>query len=225
VVCHVTFLAADFIDTGETPFHTIYQLLSLASVLIVGGYLLVLVRYPITVLGAFITPVTLLFLLGSALRQTESVPTGVRSVLLPLHIAANVLGVVAFALAFAVAVAYVLQERQLRRKKLGGLFQRLPALDVLDSMGFRLIMVGFPLLTFGIVSGTLWAVRLHPGTPTITPSQGFAVITWIVFGAVLLLRVAAGWRGKRAAIGTMLGFGCELAVLVGYVVRSQGGIT
>jgi ABC-type uncharacterized transport system permease subunit len=145
----------------------------------------------------------------------------VRSFLLPLHIAFNVLGIVAFALAFAAAVGYVIQERMLRRKKLGGVAQRLPALDVLDSLGLRLVLIGFPLLTLGIVTGTIWAVRID--TPFITTAQGFALLAWLVFATVLVLRVAVGWRGRRAAIGTIMGFFCAMAVLVGYVVRSGGG--
>ena len=129
----------------------------------------------------------------------------------------------AFALAFAAAVGYVLQERMLRRKKLGGIFQRLPALDVLDSLSLRLVLAGFPLLTLGIVTGTMWAVRMDPSAPTFSAPQGFGLLAWLVFAAVLLLRVAAGWRGRRAAIGTMVGFFFAVAVLVGYVVRAGGG--
>jgi len=224
VAAHVGFLVVDYVMGGNLPIGDIHQTLSVASLLIVVAYLAVMTKYRITVLGAFITPVTLLFFLGAGLgRSVEHVPPDVRSALLPLHIGVNVLGIVAFALAFATALAYVIQERLLRRKRLGGLFQRLPALDVLDSLGFRLVTIGFPLLTVGIVTGTIWAVRIDPDAPEITAAQGFALLAWLVFAAVLLLRVAVGWRGRRAAIGTMLGFVCAMAVLVGYMLQSGGG--
>ncbi|MFW6052217.1 MAG: cytochrome C assembly family protein, partial [Myxococcota bacterium] len=212
---HLAYVGMDWTVRGNLPFQDIHGTLSILSVLVVLGFLVATLRYRVSVLGAFITPITLLLLLGAGVsRGVAEVPPEVRSFLLPLHIALNVLGLVAFALAFGAAVAYVLQERQLRRKKLGGLFQRLPALDVLDSFGFRLVVIGFPLLTLGIVTGTVWAVRLDPGAPAITAAQGFALLAWIVFGGVLLLRVAAGWRGRRAAIGTIMGFLCTMAVLV-----------
>lgn len=221
---HVAFLGADYAVHGNVPIGDIHQTLSLASLLIVVAYLLASLRYRIAVLGAFITPVTLLFMLGAGLgRSVEHVPPDVRSALLPVHIGVNVLGIVAFTLAAASALAYVIQERLLRRKKLSGIFQRLPSLDVLDSLGFRLVTIGFPLLTIGIVTGAIWAARLDPERFEITGTQSFAVIAWVVFAGVLLLRVAAGWRGRRAAVGTMVGFACAAAVLVGYYVNSTGG--
>jgi ABC-type uncharacterized transport system permease subunit len=225
VVAHGAFLAADYTTSGNLPYGDIHQTLSLVSFLTVLVYLLSLLRYrALRVLGGFITPLTLLFFLAGGLGfRVAHVPADVRSALMPLHIGVNILGIVAFALAFAAAIAYLVQERLLRRKQIGGLFQRLPALDQLDSLGLRLVTVGFPLLTIGIVTGTIWAVRLDASAPLVTPAQGFALVAWVIFGAVLLLRVAAGWRGRRAAIGTMVGFLCAAVVLVGYVVRSGAG--
>jgi ABC-type uncharacterized transport system permease subunit len=219
-VAYVAFLAADFLIAGNMPLGNIQQTLSLASLLIVVAFLAALTSYRVAVLGGFITPVTLLFFLGAGLgRSVGNVPSDVREIFLPLHIGVNVLGVVAFALAFAAAVAYVIQERLLRQKKIGGLFQRLPALDALDSYSFRLLLIGFPLLTIGIVTGAIWAVR-SPETQGMSAPHGFALLAWLVFAGVLLLRRAAGWQGRRAAVGTMLGFACAIAVLIGYVVRS-----
>jgi ABC-type uncharacterized transport system permease subunit len=150
-----------------------------------------------------------------------AVPEGVKSAILPLHISVNVLGIVAFALAFAAAVGYVIQEQLLRRKQVMGLFQRLPPLDELDALGLKLVTIGFPLFTLGVVSGTLWAAEL--GGMSLRTGQGFALLAWVFFGSVLLARAAAGWRGRRAAIGTMLGFLCAVAALGGYLLRDVGG--
>jgi ABC-type uncharacterized transport system permease subunit len=142
----------------------------------------------------------------------------VRSFLLPFHILVNILGLAAFALAFAAAVAYVIQEQLLRKRQVGGVFQRLPALDVLDSWGFRLVTIGFPLFTLGVVTGSIWAARLG-NVLAFSTGQGFALLAWVFFACVLLSRAAGGWRGRRAAIGTMLGFLCALAAIGGYVLR------
>jgi len=219
VVTHLGFWAADYFIANKAPALDVHGTLAILSLLIVVAFLLSQLRARITVLGAFITPVTLLFFLGAGLgRSVAHVPEDVRSTLLPIHVGVNILGIVAFALAFAAAIAYVIQERMLRRKKLGGIFQRLPPLDVLDSLGFRLVTIGFPLLTIGVVTGTIRAVRTDAPTSTIT--QSFGIVSWVMFAGVLLLRVAAGWRGRRAAIGTIMGFLCATAVLIGYVVRA-----
>lgn len=227
VVTHVAFLAADVLTTSRPFFVDIHQALGFGSLLVALAYLGTVwlggerfgSRPKLQVLGAFVTPITLLFFLGAGFRRGVQVSDEVRSFILPFHIGVNVLGVAAFALAFGVSIAYVLQERQLRQKKLSGIFQRLPSLDTLDTLGFRMVIVGFPLLTLGVVTGTLWAVRLDPDAPPIGPTQTMGLIEWALFAAVLLLRAVAGWRGRRAAIGTMLGFLFACAVLFGYVLR------
>ncbi len=220
---HVVFLVADYYRAGRTPLATMHELLAVLSLLIALGFLATMRRHRLPVLGAFITPVTLLLFLAAALRgPVPPVPEGVRSALLPLHITVNVLGIAAFALAFAVAVAYLIQEKLLRTRQVGGVFQRLPALDVLDSLGFRLVTVGFPLFTLGVVTGTIRAARLGGGL-SFSTAQGFAILAWLFFASVLLSRAAGGWRGRRAAIGTMLGFLCAMAAIGGYVLKSAGG--
>lgn len=223
-VLNVGYLGSDWLF--ESRVIDIHQALAGMSVVVVLVFLVTAhERRRLRVLGAFITPVTLLLFLGAAFRSDpESVPEPVRSAMLPVHIGVNVLGLAAFAFAFAAAAAYLMQERQLRKKTLGGLFHRLPALDVLDRIGLRSVLVGFPLLTVGVVTGTMFAVDLRTGSFGLSPAQGFGILAWLLFAAVLLLRVAAGWRGRKAAIGTMLGFLCTMFALVGYVLRDSLGV-
>lgn len=218
---HIAYLAVDTL-AHTTPMQGIAQTLTFLSLGIVLAFLLARLRGKgIDILGAFLTPVALLFLMGAGVgRSVDAVSPDVRSALLPVHIGVNALGIIAFALAFGAATAYVIQERMLRQKKLGGIFQRLPPLDVLDSFGLRAVSLGFPLLTVGIVSGVFWVDPVE--SFDISPMHGFALAAWVLFAGVLLLRMAAGWRGRRAAIGTIMGFLCALGVLVGYVMRDTG---
>jgi len=100
-----------------------------------------------------------------------------------------------------------------------GIGERLPPLDALDRAEHRFLVAGFPLLTIGILTGTLWARDVEAGGAAEVARAAFGYVSWVLFGAVLLLRAAAGWRGKRAAYGTIAGFGCTLLVLVLYLVR------
>lgn len=226
VVLHGGFLASLWSGQEACPFNNIHDTLALGSLVVSVGYLATMRRHRLQVLGAFITPVALLMLLGAGMAaEVAQVDEGVRSALLPVHVSVNILGIAAFALAFAVAVAYIIQEQMLRRRQLSGIFQRLPALDVLDSLGLRLVTIGFPLFTVGVLTGSLWAVRTADHGLRFSAGQGFAVLAWGFFGTVLLSRAAAGWRGRRAAIGTMLGFLCALVALLGYVLRGFGATT
>ncbi len=216
---HVTFMVG---DAGGVPQpEDVRQMFTLASLSIVLSFLIAQRFGRLSVLGVFVTPVSLLMFLAAGLgHSVPNVSEDVRSALLPAHVIVNVLGVAAFTLAFAVATAYLIQERLLRRRQLSGLFTRLPPLDVLDSIGLKLLLVGFPLFTVGSVSGAIWAAQLPT---TISPTQALGLVAWCVFAGVLLLRVAAGWQGRRAAIGTLLGFACALAVVVGYAMRAKTG--
>ncbi|MDB4974688.1 MAG: HemX protein negative effector of steady-state concentration of glutamyl-tRNA reductase [Myxococcaceae bacterium] len=215
-VFHVLFLVG---DTARQPqFGDVRQMLTIASLAIVSAHLIALRYGRLAVLGAFTTPIVLLMFLAAGLgHSVPDVPDEVRTYLLPAHVLVNVLGVAAFTMAFAVATAYLIQERLLRRRQLSGLFMRLPPLDVLDSLGLKLLLIGFPLFTLGSVSGAFWAAKLPI---SLSPAQVIGLVAWGVFATVLLLRVAAGWQGRRAAIGTLLGFACALAVLVGYALRT-----
>lgn len=223
VVLHLVYLVADHQSAGP-PMGRMHQTLTMLSLGIVSAFLVAgLKKQSITVLGAFITPVALFFFLGAGLgRSVEHVSDDTRSTLLPFHIGVNVVGIVAFALAFGAAVAYVIQERMLRTKRLTGVFERLPPLDVLDGFSLRAVSVGFPLLTIGVVTGAFWATRVDQGVYLTSP-QAFGLAAWVLFAGVLVLRIAAGWRGRRAAIGTIVGFLCAAAVLVGYSIRDLGG--
>lgn len=222
IAAHLAFVIIDYVVSGRAPLGTMHQTLALLSLVIAVGFLATMRRHRLPVLGAFITPVTLLLFLGAGLHgATPDVPQSVQSVLLPLHIAVNVLGLAAFALAFGAAVAYIIQEQLLRKRQLNGVFQRLPALDVLDALGFRLVTVGFTLFTLGVVTGSIWATR-DGNAFSFSTGQGFALFSWLCFAVVLLSRVAGGWRGRRAAIGTMLGFLCAMAAIGGYMLRGVG---
>jgi ABC-type uncharacterized transport system permease subunit len=202
------------------PVEGIHFAMSVASMLAALAYVLVRRRFRIDLVGAFVAPLALTFLLASRFVAAGGGDAPrLRSAILPFHVAANLLGVALFTLAFAAALAYLVQERRLKQKKLTGVFQRLPALDALDRAEHGFLVAGFPLLTIGILTGTLWAREVEAGGAAEIARAAFAYVSWGLFGLVLLLRAAAGWRGRRAAYGTIAGFGFTVLVLLLYLVR------
>ena len=219
---HLAFLLLESPSPGELPLSDISQILSVSSFGLGIAFLLASYRFDVTILGAFVVPLSLMLFLASGLGSSYApVSPKVQSAMLTLHIGANVLGLIAFALAFVAGVAYMIQERLLRRRQLSGVFQRLPSLDVLDTMGLRAVLLGFPLLTFGMITGTFWLLR--SGGAEFYFSQALGLVAWAIFAGVIVLRVAAGWQGRKAALGTMMGFLFTLLVLAGYALRAAGG--
>lgn len=222
VVLHGAHIVVSSLVWHVCPVEGVHFAMSVASVIACAAYLAIRTRFRIDVVGAFVTPLALTFLLASRFVPAEP-DARIKSAILPFHILANVLGVAFFTLAFAAAIAYLVQEKRLKRKKLEGLFQRLPPLDALDKAEHRFLLLGFPLLTIGILTGTIWARRVELGSSADIARAGFGYATWLLFAGVLFLRAAAGWRGRRAAYGTIAGFGLAVIVLALYLWRSLGG--
>lgn len=199
------------------PIGSIHFVGSVAALFAGALYLAFRRRARIETLGVFVAPVALIFVLGS--RFVGAPERHVTGTFLALHVLVNLLGEAFFLLACGAAVLYLIQEKQLKRKRAGGWLSRLPSLDALDRAVHRFLLSGFPLLTIGVVSGTVWAGRLESGTPAELLRAAFGYGTWLLFGAVLVLRAAAGWRGRRAAYGTIAGFAFAVAVLVVYLLR------
>lgn len=207
---HAGQIVARSVDTGITPVTNLAEALSFFAWILVGGYLLIQLRYRVRTLGAFVTPLAVVMLLGSFVFTKEQIiPESLRSAWLPIHVSMAFLGDAALGLAFVTAVAYLLQERQVKHKKLGSL-RRLPALETLDLINYRCVGIGFPLLTLGIITGSLWAKSEWGMYWSWEPRETWSLITWIIFAALLHARITAGWRGKRSAILTIVGFAVML---------------
>jgi len=209
--------------TRICPVETLHFALSFSGLMAVGAYLLLRRRLRIDALGALIAPLALTFLIGAQfVSESPGVDQALPRPLLVLHIAANVLGVGLFLLAGASGAFYVVEERRLKKKQLG-LASRLPPLAALDKTAHRLLLAGFPLLTFGIVTGSLFIEQLSSmdASELLRSLLGYA--SWILLAIVLLLRRIVGWTGRRAAYGTLAGVGCVLLVVLVYIFRVSPG--
>jgi ABC-type uncharacterized transport system permease subunit len=201
------------------PVEGIHFALSVASMFACLAYAVARTRFQIDTVGAFVAPQALAFLLASRfVGPVESEPR-LRSALLPFHVMSNLLGIALFTLAFAAAVGYLLQERHLKDKRFDTV-ARLPAVDALDRAEHRFLIAGFPLLTIGVLTGTIWAREVEAGGAAMIARAALSYASWALIGGVLLLRAAAGWRGRRAAFGTILGFGLTMLVVLSYLVHS-----
>jgi ABC-type uncharacterized transport system permease subunit len=206
------------------PIHSVHFMLSVASLLAIAVYLVARLRFPIDAIGMLIGPLGLAFLLGTFFLGKPGPVTRLSPFFIAAHVMANLLGIALFLLAGAAAALYLVQEKRLKRKRSADRLGNLPPLDTLDRAVHRFLIAGFPLLTLGIVTGTFWAQKIEMGSPEEIMRIVFSYATWLLIALVLLLRAAAGWRGRRAAYGTIAGLACAAAVLIVYLVRPSSGI-
>lgn len=192
--------------------------LSLAALVAVVSFLILRVGRRIDALGAFVGPMALLFLISAEFVGESAVPAQLSRVLLMMHVAANLFGMGLVLLAGGSSAFYVLIERRLKTKQFAGI-GRLPSLDVLDRLGHRLLLIGFPLLTFGCVTGGLFLHQLDVNSPASLVRAILGYAAWVFVFVVLLQRALFGFSGRKFAYGTLAGVACVTLVLLVYLLR------
>jgi cytochrome c-type biogenesis protein CcsB len=209
---HTTAFIFRYYAAGYLPITNLYESLSFFAWAVVLVYIVFNYRYQIRVLGAFLAPVALiLMIVGLTLpKQIFPLHPALKSFWLPVHVVFAFLGDAIFALTFSVGIMYLIQERQIKSKSTGGLLMRLPSLEILDEINHRSLTFGFPLLTIGIITGSVWASYAWGSYWSWDPKETWSLITWFLYAALLHQRLAIGWRGRKAAIMAIIGF---LAVL------------
>ena len=200
------------------PAQSVREAIGFLGFIVTGGYLLASTRYRLTLGGAVVMPVSLVLLLAARLTPAGDVPEDL-SALGRIHISLATIGVGVFALASALSAIYLAEERALKKKKFDALaFKDKGApLESLDRLSHRLIWIGFPIFTIALVLGAVWVSKLGESLDRL--EYPLAGVTWAAFATLLVGRQAYGWRGKRAARLTLLGFGAALAVLAIYLIR------
>jgi cytochrome c-type biogenesis protein CcsB len=204
--------------THRVPWGNMYEFASVVGAAAVIAYLVVLVRLPqVRYLGMFLLfpIVVLLFLAGTVLYAPAAplVPA-LRSYWIAIHVTTISIGTGIFLVSFVATVLYLVRRRWEVAVEAGRtptrfpvtLGARLPTTDVLDRMAYRTVAFGFPVYTFGIIAGAIWAEAAWGRYWGWDPKETWAFITWVVYAAYLHARATAGWRGTAAARVNMLAF-------------------
>ena len=221
-VCHTVSLAMRWVETGRPPVLTLAEGVSVVIWAVVAWQLWSARRSGDRVLGAFVLPVVLVLglLLPTGLR-TMALPSAAASGWVWAHVGLALMGLAALVLNFAGALMYLLQERQLKGRRPGTWYYRLPALDTLDRLSLRTLTVGFPFLTAGLALGMIWAGPSVGPVLSRDPLAAFSLVMWVVYALTLAGRVVGQWHGRRAAWLAVAGF-CTLLLTLGAGVVVQG---
>ena len=130
----------------------------------------------------------------------------------------SLVGFMAFTVSFFASAAYVVKDHALRTKSVSFFSRKLPALGRLEKLSFRALILGFPVFTVGVLLGTVWVGKTGLEA-LIQPQVVFSMISWLVFGIVVQMYVASGWRAKRAALMNMIGYLMVLLAVSIYALR------
>lgn len=215
-----------FLDIGvrcfnrQHPLSSTPEAMAFVAWLLAAGFLLASMRNRLSAIGAFAAPTVLVLLVLARVLPQEGAgrtPTGPLPI---VHILLSTLGEAFFALAAALAAAYLIQERRLKRKDFTRMKSGAP-LETLDRLAARCVSWGFPIFTLAIITGAVLVARLGlvRSGGAIRPEYALAVASWLAYGVLLVARRGAGWQGRRAAWVTVAGFAGAMLVLVAYFFR------
>ena len=216
-ICHSLYLASRYHALGAAPVLTFKAALSFFAWTIIGAYVVFHLKFRLMVLGSFIAPLAAFLMIVSASMPGVEITVRpiFRSLWLPVHVLTTFLGNGIFAVMFMTAIMYLIQENQIKRKHLGSLYSRLPSLETLDSMNHYSLIWGFSFLTVGMLSGSVYAQYALGRYWQWDPKEVWTLITWLFYAVLLHERLAAGWRGRRAAILSIIAFAILIFTFVG----------
>ena len=221
---HTVALIVRAVELGAPPLGSLPDAISVGVWVIVAVELMIEQGTGLRVLGAFVLPIVVLL----SLKATTARPSGLTPVLASawiwIHIALAMVGFAAFVFNFVGALMYLLQERQLKTKRPGAFYYRLPALETLDRLTFRTLALGFPFLTVGLLLGAIWARTAWGSALAFDPLAFFSLVAWVIYAGNLAGRAAAGWHGRRAAYFAIVGFAALVLTLsAGFFLPGRHG--
>ena len=208
VVFHCISIIIYTITIRQIPIQNLSQSLSIAAFFLGCMFLFFQYKFDLKILGVFAsillsaTMLIVLILPNAPIEQTSIL----KGFWLYSHIILVFTGEAALALACGTGILYLLQEKGIKTKKPGFFFKRLPSLDLLDSVGYTCLTTGFALLTIGLITGFIYAKTIWGRFWGWDPKEIFSVGTWFIYAALLHLRLYSGWRGRKSAIMTIIGF-------------------
>lgn len=224
-VLQTLYIVSRFFQAGNTPITTQHEAVVFFAWATTWAYLSFRWRYTVKNFGTFVSMLILLLLGISSLSSKDIVPLlpALQSLWLPVHAGVSIVAYGFLSLAFCGGLMYLLLDRELKSKRLGYFFSRLPSLDALDQLNSHCLTTGFVFLTLGIVTGSVWARQAWGTYWQWDPKETWSLITWFLYLVQLHQRFTVGWRGKRAAVMAIIGFASIVFTLWG-VTYLLGGV-
>jgi cytochrome c-type biogenesis protein CcsB len=220
---HLAAVVSRGISAGRAPWDNMYEFCLTASLVAAVAYLVLERKYGVRFLGVVVIPIVLVALtLAMRVLYTESTELipALKSYWLVIHVAGAILSVGALTSGAGLTVLYLLRGRAERRaagpdRAVGGWLGRLPSSSRLERIAYRVHAFVFPLWTFTVVGGAIWAENAWGRYWGWDPKETWSFITWVIYAAYLHARATAGWRGRAAAGIALAGYVALLFNLFG----------
>ncbi len=202
------YIVSRYFLIGNTPVTTYHETVFFFAWSTTAAYLSFRWRYSVKNFGAFVSLLVFSLLIVAAVVSREIIPLEppLQSWWLPVHAGFSLIAYGFLGLAFCGGLMYLLQERELKSRRLGYFFSRLPSLDALDQLNSHCLAIGFVFLSLGMVTGSFWSKQAWGTYWRWNPKEVCSLIIWLVYLSQVHLRFTVGWRGRRSAFMVVVGF-------------------
>ncbi|MFC1868298.1 c-type cytochrome biogenesis protein CcsB [Thermodesulfobacteriota bacterium] len=204
---------------GHAPLSNLYESLIFFSWTIILLYALVEWRTRNRSIGTFVTPIAFLALAYASF--SDNIKSGIQPLVpalqsnwLTAHVVTCFFGYAAFALSFGLSLMYLLKRLDTLETN-NNFLKLIPGTALIDEINYQMVVIGFLMLTLGIITGSVWAHSAWGSYWSWDPKETWSLITWLVYAALLHSRMIRGWKGKRLAILSIIGFACVLFTYFG----------
>ncbi|WP_243708869.1 c-type cytochrome biogenesis protein CcsB [Actinomadura sp. GC306] len=212
---HLGVMVSRGLAASRWPWGNMYEFLTAIAFAAVSAFLFVMYKYKARFLGAFVMLAAVIGLGVANIWLYDSVgpvTPALNSYWIAIHVSAAIVATGAFTVAGAATILYLLKARAESRGGVadGGVLSRLPSAESLDRLAMRVTMFAFPIWTAAIIMGAIWADQAWGRYWGWDPKEVWSFITWIIYAAYLHARATAGWKGRKAAILSLIAFAALL---------------
>lgn len=210
---HLGAVVARGLSAGRPPWGNMFEFSTTGALAVTAVFLVLLARrderLPVRYLGLFVIGPVLLTL-GLAVTvlyvNSEQLVPALKSVWLVIHVTAAMIASGIFTIGFAQTICYLVQDRMERAGGGPAFMSHFPSAAAIDRAAYRMHAFAFPIWTFAVIAGAIWAENAWGRYWGWDPKETWAFITWLVYACYLHARATAGWRGRKAAYLAMLGY-------------------
>ncbi|HVK22198.1 MAG TPA: c-type cytochrome biogenesis protein CcsB [Actinokineospora sp.] len=207
---HLSALVLRGVATHRAPWGNMYEYGMAVTLVAVTAWIVLMSKFDVRRLGVFVlTPIVILMFLGGTVLYTDAAPVqpALQSYWLIVHVSAAIISSGLFLVPGVVSVLYLMRTRHdANPAKFAKFGPKLPDADTLDRLAYRTTIFAFPIYTFGIICGAIWAEAAWGRFWGWDPKETVAFVAWVVYAGYLHSRATAGWRGTRAAVINSVGF-------------------
>ena len=224
LVTQVLGIATRGLAEHRVPWGNMYEFVMAITCAAVIAFLLLLIRFRVYSVGLFLmAPIVLALGLCATVLYTAAGPLvpALHSYWIWIHVTTMTVAIGSYIVAAVLTVLYLIADRHTRRNAadprggFGAVLHRLPPADALDRLSYRTVIFAFPIWTFAVIAGAIWADQAWGRYWGWDPKETWAFITWVVYAGYLHARATAGWRGRKAAYIQLIGFASLVFNLVG----------